>query len=174
MLNRYEIDGEVVRIFLQKRNGSEVITLIDLADLSRADQLPRAWYADVHKTTGRLRVKGPSLLSTSIRSNVFMHRFITEAPSGLEVDHRNHDELDNRRVNLRIVTRSGNGQNRVGAVVHSKSGVRNVHWDAKRRKWSVFIKVNNRSRFIGRFESLQEATAAAVQARIDHMPYSTK
>ena len=41
----------------------------------------------------------------------YMHRIILDAPSNLEVDHINHDTLDNRRCNIRLCTRSQNMQN---------------------------------------------------------------
>jgi len=37
-----------------------------------------------------------------------MHRDITDAPTGMEVDHLNFNTLDNRRKNLEIVTRTEN------------------------------------------------------------------
>jgi hypothetical protein len=40
-----------------------------------------------------------------------MHRFIMNTPKGLYTDHINHNGLDNRRVNLRIVTASQNQLN---------------------------------------------------------------
>lgn len=40
-----------------------------------------------------------------------MHRMVMNDPKGLEVDHINHDPLDNRKENLRIVTRSQNQMN---------------------------------------------------------------
>lgn len=40
-----------------------------------------------------------------------MHRLIMAAPKGVEVDHVNGDGLDNRRANLRLVTRSQNAKN---------------------------------------------------------------
>ena len=39
---------------------------------------------------------------------ISMHRLILNAAEGIEVDHRNHDGLDNRRSNLREATRQQN------------------------------------------------------------------
>ena len=43
----------------------------------------------------------------------YMHRSVVRLADGdgLEVDHINHDTLDNRRSNLRVVTSRGNGEN---------------------------------------------------------------
>lgn len=44
--------------------------------------------------------------------NRAMHRFIINAQPGYEIDHVNRNKLDNRRCNLRIVTRAQNLMNR--------------------------------------------------------------
>ena len=40
-----------------------------------------------------------------------LHRYLKECPKGLDIDHINHDTLDNRKTNLRICTRAENNHN---------------------------------------------------------------
>jgi len=40
--------------------------------------------------------------------HLLMHRLILDAPKGFDVDHRNHNTLDNRRENIRVCTRKEN------------------------------------------------------------------
>ena len=42
----------------------------------------------------------------------YLHRRITGAPKGLEVDHINRNPLDNRKSNLRVCTHAENMKNR--------------------------------------------------------------
>jgi hypothetical protein len=94
-----------------------------------------------------------------------LHRFILNAPKGIEVDHVNHDPLDCRKKNLRIATHAENMANRGHAHKNSKSGVRGVYWHGGKRGWRVQVRVNKRSHHIGLFADLAEAEAAAIEAR---------
>lgn len=50
--------------------------------------------------------------ATINNKQVRLHRFILNAPDNMDVDHINHDTLDNRREKIRICTRSENLKNR--------------------------------------------------------------
>jgi hypothetical protein len=58
-----------------------------------------------------------------------MHREITDCPPGFDVDHINRNRLDNRRSNLRVVTRWGNNLNR-----QMRTGTLAVIYFANRRR----------------------------------------
>ena len=45
--------------------------------------------------------------------NIIMSRQISNAPSDMQVDHRNHNSFDNRRCSLRLATNSQNQMNRI-------------------------------------------------------------
>lgn len=80
---------------------------------------------------------------------ILMHRVLLglERGSGKEVDHRNHDTLDNRRSNIRICTRTQNQQNRSGWIRKDSkkpSRFKGVFWDQRRGQWNTQIRVNKR------------------------------
>lgn len=89
-----------------------------------------------------------------------------------QADHRNGNTLDNRRSNLRITTNAQNAQNRNGAYQTSRSGIRGVHWHKPSGKWRAMAAPNGKTRHIGLFATLQEAEAAAIAFRREHMPFS--
>lgn len=88
---------------------------------------------------------------------VMLHRIITNAPRGMEVDHINHDPLDNRRCNLRIVTRQQNVVNGRG-VPNSSSRYKGV--TKRGEKWSAGIKINGKNIRLGCFMREEDAARA--------------
>lgn len=89
----------------------------------------------------------------------FLHVFLMgKAPEGLVWDHINRDKLDNRRSNLRLVTRAQNCHN-TGLRKTNRSGVLGVHWDVRDHRWKVQIRV-----YLGSFANLEDAEAAAKSA----------
>lgn len=88
------------------------------------------------------------------KQTIRMHRLITQCPAGLVVDHKNHDQLDNRRHNLQICTQSENMRNR---TVQGKG-----YWYQKQsRKWVVEVW----GKHIGSFSSEVEADRIATLIR---------
>lgn len=88
------------------------------------------------------------------RTLVLMHRFILDAPTGLQVDHINGDTLDNRRDNLRICTHLENVMNRPGRGGTSK--YKGVFYDKRRDRYYA----RHGGKHIGSFRSEDDAARA--------------
>lgn len=69
-----------------------------------------------------------------------LHRFITNCPKGLVVDHINRNPADNRRCNLRICTQFENNKNRS----NNTSGITGVTWRSRSKKWRATIMKNGK------------------------------
>jgi hypothetical protein len=98
---------------------------------------------------------------------LYMHRVILGAEKGQLVDHINHNQLDNRKQNLRICTQSQNLMNRE-KTKRSKSGYKGVFWHKIGRKWLAQIKVNHRTFYLGLFSDVAEAAKAYDRAAVQH------
>lgn len=83
--------------------------------------------------------------------------------SGVLVDHRNYDTLDNRKENLRIVQSQANTRNRSGRNSNNKSGYRNVC--LVKGKWIVQLQINGRNTKLGSFDDVHKAGAFAKEMR---------
>ena len=79
-------------------------------------------------------------------SSQMMHRIIMNAPKGMDVDHINHDGLDNRKENLRICTVSENGMNFIysGKVL----SVENDFIEIQDREGKVTLNIKNISKLV--------------------------
>jgi hypothetical protein len=89
----------------------------------------------------------------------FLHRQILKAPPHLQVDHINHDGLDNRRSNLRLCTNQQNQCNR-RRTSGGASLYRGVVWHKRQNRWQAQVTVNGVNRYLGLFTSETEAARA--------------
>lgn len=98
---------------------------------------------------------------------IYMHRLIMNTPSGLEVDHINHNKLDNRKKNLRNCTRGENARNQ---VIRSDNtiGYKGVRFDDRNahRKWNAVIWLNGKLNHLGSFKTKEEAATAYDDAAV--------
>ena len=82
-----------------------------------------------------------------------MHRIVLNYFGKLEIDHINLNGLDNRKSNLRIVTRSENASNNRGI------GVKQV----PSGNWQAVVCRDYKTIYIGTFSSKEEAIEARKQ-----------
>lgn len=87
-------------------------------------------------------------------------------PEG-EIDHINHDRLDNRIENLRVVTLAENQKNKT-PYRNNKSGATGVYWNTRASRWCAQIRVAGRGVYLGLFASLKDAVEARKAAETQH------
>jgi hypothetical protein len=171
--NAVRVEGQIAYITVAcKKRGFVGEAMVDVTDLERVRRLrwSLTWNGNtyyVQTAVGWNDDEGHKRTTT-----LTLHRLITRAPSRMKVDHRNHEGLDNRRANLRIVTNAQNMQNRKGAARDSASGVRGVFWYPRTGKWKAGLKVGGRQIHLSYFASLADAEVAAIAGRQTHMTHS--
>lgn len=140
--------------YIKLTNGRKA--LIDNEDYEYINQW--LWRLDKHGYATRVKRtyigKGKYKCTT-----IFMHREIAKTPLGKDTDHINRNRLDNRRLNLRIVTRSENNINSKIRRTNS-SGFTGVSFHAQTGKWRAYISYKGRVYSGGLFINIGEAIKA--------------
>ena len=97
------------------------------------------------------------------QSRESMHRRILGLEYGdkREGDHRNHVTLDNRRANIRIVTRAENAHNNRG---------RGFYWNKRERKYMAYLRVDGVDKYLGYYDNPKDARSAYLAAKKIHHP----
>lgn len=92
---------------------------------------------------------------------VYLHREILDNPNG-EVDHINRNRLDNRKSNLRIITREENAKNH-NLYFNNTSGHVGVYWHSKNKNWQVRINRKSIKKSFGSYKTKEEAIKVYLQ-----------
>jgi len=89
---------------------------------------------------------------------LLLHRYLMEEElrDDLVVDHINRNKLDNRRINLRVCSKSVNCMN-IDVRKDNTSGVTGVHFCKRSKKWIVQSNVNNKRAKLGQFDNKEDA-----------------
>ena len=133
--------------------------IVDPEDYERLSKYK--WYAIRCKNTfyaGR-NARCPK---TKKKLYIKIHREILKVPDGMFVDHINRNGLDNRKANLRPVTRAQNILNRPYNFKrkNSPSKYKGVSWHKHQKKWHVILCHKGKRKSIGYFHDEIEAAKA--------------
>lgn len=82
-----------------------------------------------------------------------------------QLDHINHDRIDNRMENLREVSNAENQRNRP-MQSNNKSGYTGVSWDKATEKWKAQISVDGKKINLGGFFYIGDAIDARQMASV--------
>lgn len=91
--------------------------------------------------------------------NEYLHRLLMAPPAGLIVDHANHDGLDNRRTNLRVITQASNlARKRTSGACGTS--YRGIALDKSGKRWCARIRKDGKRLTLGSFSTPEEAAVA--------------
>jgi hypothetical protein len=130
----------------------------------------RATYCKCTKSFYAVRLTG-----TRPRKTIYMARLIMNTQPGMDTDHIHHNTLDNRKKELRNVTRTQNIMNQ-GPRRNNKLGIKGICMD--HGKFRVTITKNHKWTFLGRFTKLEDALSAyqtaanEIQGEYQFMPFA--
>lgn len=145
--------------------GSPLAAWFDDVDLPIVDSLDGTWGVKWNQTANtfycRMQIGG-----RKNKQYIYMHRLILGVTDSLlQVDHKDHDGLNNRRDNIKVATVMENGSNRRGPQRNSLSQRLNVYWNGREGKWMVWLVYQGRRYYAGYFVDLNTADEAAVDLR---------
>jgi len=131
------------------------LTQGQLAEIDKRDWNKLKKYNWLYRKSGRTDGKNGYAQS----GLVFMHNIIMKPKKGLVVDHIDSDGLNNRRSNLRVVTKSQNAHN---VIRKNKTGYRGVRKKKglKQKPYEAQIKFEGKVRYIGIYSTAEEAGLA--------------
>jgi len=96
-----------------------------------------------------------------------LHRFLLDAPPDLQVDHIDHNPLNNCKSNLRLCT-CGENQRYKFKQNNNTSGYPGVTWHKEKNKWLVRISLNGKQHNIGYFKNFNDAVIARKKAEEEY------
>ncbi len=133
-----------------------------IVDRERYEEIARyKWFAhNSHSGYYALRTTKEKKDGRTRPKIVRMHWVVLEPPEGRFIDHINHNGLDNRRANLRVVTNRQNIWNSRKRKGKCSSKYKGVHRVKGEKKWRARIQHKDRMIFIGEFDDEKAAAKA--------------
>jgi hypothetical protein len=150
--NQYDLSGEFGIGYTDK--GYKF--LFDLEDYEKIKNY--CWY---------MHFENDYVSAYSREKDVLFHNLVMSVPKGFVVDHKFHNNFDNRKENLRIATNYQNAQNTKKVKPHS-SKYKGVYFDKHENEWRADIYVMGKHICLGYFDNEEDAATAYNDAAIKY------
>lgn len=138
--NEIKIMDKYAIIKITDMSNLKYDVLVDLDDLEKIKKYK--WH--IKKSTNTNYA-----ISSKGDNKLFIHRLVLNYEGDLDVDHINHNGLDNRKNNLRIISHSKNIMNQ-----HNDD---NGIYKLKNNRFRATITKNNKGIYIGTYDTFEEA-----------------
>ncbi|MFN7608169.1 MAG: HNH endonuclease [Ralstonia sp.] len=142
------IEGDVAYVPLTQ--GYEAV--IDAVDIPLVAGF--GWFAIVNGRTV-YAARNVSLASGK-RRMMGMHRMLMGDPTGVQIDHRDGNGLNNRKTNIRIATPAQNQHNQRRRRDNT-SGLKGVTWHKASAKWQARVWSGGKRIYLGLFDTPEAA-----------------
>lgn len=147
--NKYDLSGEYGIGWTSNTNEE---FYFDLEDYDKIKEY--TWYAFIDGST-----KALGAWDKKKQSRILMHQLL----GFYEHDHKDRNELNNKKDNLRLCTKS---QNRINANKRNDntSGFTGISYNKNDHKWWVKISINKKETLVGRYVNKEDAIIARLKA----------
>ena len=134
------------------------VALVDDADYTELNQFK--WYALKDHSGNFYAVRHPPKIDGK-QHMIYMHRQILGLEHGdpREIDHRDHNTLDNRRGNIRICTNQQNQMNRKPGQ-NKTSKLKGVYFHKQNKEWQACIRIDSEGTYLGLYDDEEMAGMA--------------
>lgn len=159
-LNKYRIEGEACYIDCFNTKG-----VLKGSIIINTDDLPlvRDYQWHVENSRRNLQYGQASTNGKLPTKTIRIHRLLM--PDAKQIDHINHNGLDNRRCNLRACDNRENNCNK-NFSFNPKSGYTGIRYNEKVGSYYVRIMVHKKEISLGHYKSLEEALEARKQGEL--------
>lgn len=147
--NKYIIHDDYAEIILKDKNQNIVgYAQIDIDDVEKCKKYK--WHMRKSRNTNYV------ITTINQKTKIHLHRFILNYTGTKDVDHLDHNGLNNRKINLEIKSHANNLRNQHG----QRRGIRKT----SSNKYCACITKNYKTFYLGTYDTYEEALAARLKA----------
>jgi len=145
---------------IQLTQGQKAIVDDDLYDMLNCWKWSARWDKHTKSFYAKRNIKRDGKWENISMARVVLH---LRKGDGYQVDHINHQTLDNRKENLNVVTNRQNQQNQENQKPKS-SKYPGVSWHKASKKWRADITIDGKQKHLGLFPTELDGFRAYINA----------